>query len=219
MRIVLIKIYYFLIIQDMEDYTPYIQAKIDIEAPVFKAPYYDPKTGSDNVISSDDLKGKWYVLFFYPADFTFVCPTEMKDIADRESDFKEMWIEVLSVSTDSVFSHKAWIKEEKLMQGFPYKMIADKNLEMSDIYNVLDEESGMSGRGTFIVDPDWILRWIEVTSGAQWRNSDELIRKIQWLQFMRENPSAACPARWKPWAKTLTPNIKISWEVYEALNK
>ncbi|MDD3646777.1 MAG: redoxin domain-containing protein [Candidatus Gracilibacteria bacterium] len=202
----------------MEDFTAYTIAKIDTEAPSFKAPYYDPKTDSDSVISSEDLKGKWYILFFYPADFTFVCPTEMKDMAEQEAKFKEMGVEVLSVSTDSVFSHKAWIKEERLMQGFPYKMIADKNLEMSDVYNVLDEESGMSGRGTFIVDPDGVLRGIEVTSGAQGRNSAELIRKIEGLQFMRENPSAACPAKWTPGAKTLTPSIKIAGEVYEALN-
>ncbi len=202
----------------MEDFTYVAQAKIDTQAPAFKAPYYDPKTDSDSTISSDDLKGKWYVLFFYPADFTFVCPTEMKDMADMEAKFKEMHVEVLSVSTDSVFSHKAWIKEEKLMTGFPYKMIADKNLEMSEVYNVLDEESGMAGRWSFIVDPDWVLRGIEITSGAQGRNSAELIRKIEWLQFMRENPSAACPAKWVPGAKTLTPSIKIAWEVYEALN-
>lgn len=194
------------------------QAKIDSEAPTFKAPYYNPIDDSDWTISNEDLKGKWYVLFFYPADFTFVCPTEMKDMADQKAKFEEMWVEILSVSTDSVFSHKAWIKEEKLMEWFPYKMIADKNLEMSDVYNVLDEESGMAGRGSFIVDPDWVLRGIEITSGAQGRNSEELIRKIEWLQFMRENPSAACPAKWTPWAKTLNPSIKIAWEVYEALN-
>ena len=193
-------------------------AKIDTTAPSFSAGYYDPKTWKDDTISSDDLKGKWYVLFFYPADFTFVCPTEMKDIADREAKFNEMGVEVLSVSTDSVFSHKAWVKDERLMEGFPYKMIADKSLEMSDVYNVLDEESGMAGRGTFIVDPDGVLRGIEITSGAQGRNSDELIRKIEGLQFMRENPSAACPAKWTPGAKTLTPSIEIAGEVYEALN-
>lgn len=202
----------------MEEFNYVAQAKIDTEAPSFKAPYYDPKTDSDSTISSDDLKGKWYILFFYPADFTFVCPTEMKDMADMQDKFAEMNVEVLSVSTDSVFSHKAWIKEERLMQNFPYKMIADKNLEMSDVYNVLDEESGMAWRGSFIVDPDWVLRGIEITSGAQGRNSAELIRKVEGLQFMRENPSAACPAKWTPWSKTLTPSIKIAWEVYEALN-
>jgi len=202
----------------MEELINYSQAKIDTLAPIFKAPYYNPTNDSDSVISSEDLKGKWYVLFFYPADFTFVCPTEMKDMAEQKAKFDEMWVEILSVSTDSVFSHKAWLKEEKLMKDFPYKMIADKNLEMSEIYNILDEESGMAWRGSFIVDPDWVLRGIEITSGAQGRNSEELIRKIEGLQFIKANPSAACPARWTPGAKTLTPSIKIAWEVYEALN-
>jgi len=202
----------------MEEFNTFEQAKIDNQAPSWKMPFYDPKTDTDGTMSSEDLKGKWYVLVFYPADFTFVCPTEMRDLADQKAKFEEMWVEVLSVSTDSVFSHKAWVKEEKLMENFDYKMLADHNLVVSDIYNVLDEESGMAGRGTFIIDPDGVLRGIEVTSGAQWRNSEELIRKIEGLQFMRENPSAACPAKWHTGDKTLTPSIKIAGEVYEALN-
>ena len=202
----------------MEEVMNFEQAKIDNVAPSWEMPFYDPKTDNDGNMSSEDLKWKWYVLVFYPADFTFVCPTEMRDLADQKDRFNEMWVEVLSVSTDSVFSHKAWVKDEKLMENFDYKMLADHNLVVSDIYNVLDEESGMAWRGTFIVDPDGVLRWIEVTSGAQGRNSEELIRKIQGLQFMRENPTQACPARWATGAKTLTPSIKISWEVFEALN-
>jgi peroxiredoxin (alkyl hydroperoxide reductase subunit C) len=182
-------------------------------------PFYDPNSDTDWKISSEDLKWKWYILVFYPADFTFVCPTEMKDLADQKEIFAKMWIEVLTVSTDSVFSHKAWVKEEKLMENFPYKMLADKTLEVSDIYNVLDEESWMAGRWTFIIDPDWILRWIEITSGAQGRNSEELIRKLEGLQYMREHPTEACPAKWHNWEKTLTPSIKIAWEVFQALEK
>ena len=202
----------------MEEVMTFEQAKIDNVAPTWDMPFYDPKTDTDSSMSSEDLKGKWYVLVFYPADFTFVCPTEMKDLSDQKARFAEMGVEVLSVSTDSIFSHKAWLKAERLMEGFDYKMMADCNLEVSDIYNVLDEKAGMAGRGTFIVDPDGILRGVEVTSGAQGRNSEELIRKIEGLQFMRENPTQACPARWATGAKTLTPSIKITWEVFEALN-
>jgi len=104
------------------------------------------------------------------------------------------------------------------MENFPYKMLSDHGLEISDIYNILDDESGIAGRGTFIIDPDGIVRTIEVASGPLGRNSDELVRKLQALQFMRENPGAACPAKWAPGAKTLTPSIKIAGEVYEALN-
>jgi peroxiredoxin len=203
----------------MEETIAFEQVKIDTETPSWEMPFYDPTNDSDGTLSSDDLKGKWYVLVFYPADFTFVCPTEMKDLADQKEAFDKMWVEVLSVSTDSVFSHKAWRKDEKLMKNFDYKMLSDHTLEYSDIFNVLDEKSGMAGRWTFIVDPDWVLRGIEITSGAQGRNSEELIRKIEWLQFMRENPTQACPAKWHTWDKTLTPSIKIAWEVYEELNK
>ena len=203
----------------MEEVITFEQAKIDNTAPSWEMPYYDPKNDSDSTMKSEDLKWKWYVLVFYPADFTFVCPTEMKDLSDQKDRFAKMWVEILSVSTDSIFSHKAWLKAEKLMEGFDYKMMADCNLEVSDIYNVLDEKAWMAGRGTFIVDPDWVLRGIEITSGAQGRNSEELIRKIEGLQFMRENPTQACPAKWSTGAKTLTPSIKITGEVFEALNK
>ena len=202
----------------MQDFDFPIMAKIDTDAPTFNLPFYDPKTDSDGTISLEDLKGKWAVLFYYPADFTFVCPTELKDMAEQEAKFKELGVEVLAASTDTVFSHRAWVKHEKLMENFPYKMLADHSTEVSYNYNLLDEESGIAGRGTFIIDPDGVLRGIEITSGALGRNSDELIRKIEALQFMRENPSQACPAKWAIGSKTLTPDIKIAGEVFEALN-
>jgi len=134
------------------------------------------------------MKGKWVILFYYPADFTFVCPTELKDMADAEKEFEEMGVEVLAASTDTVFSHRAWVKHETLMKNFPYKMLADHNLGTADAYNILDEKTGIAGRGTFIIDPEGIIRGIEVTSGPLGRNSEELIRKIQALQFMSANP-------------------------------
>jgi peroxiredoxin (alkyl hydroperoxide reductase subunit C) len=139
-------------------------------------------------------------------------------MAEQEEKFNDLWVEVLVASTDTIFSHKAWVKHERLMAWFPYKMLADHTTEVADIYNILDEESWIAWRGTFVIDPDGILRSIEVTSWPLGRNSDELIRKIEALQFMRANPSQACPAKWVVWWKTLTPSIKIAWEVYEALN-
>ncbi|MDP2091229.1 MAG: redoxin domain-containing protein [Candidatus Gracilibacteria bacterium] len=202
----------------MENYEFPTIAKIDNEAPSFDLPFYNPKTDEDGRISLGDLNGKWTVLFYYPADFTFVCPTELKDMAEQEEKFKELGVEVLAISTDTIFSHRAWVKHEKLMSGFPYKMLADHSTEVADIYNILDEESGIAGRGTFVIDPDGVLRTIEVTSGPLGRNSDELIRKIEALQFMRAHPTQACPAKWAVGSKTLTPNIKMAGEVYEALN-
>jgi NADH-dependent peroxiredoxin subunit C len=203
----------------MQDFDYPEMAKIDTPAPDFSMPYYDPKTDTDGTISLEDMSGKWTVLFYYPADFTFVCPTELKDMADAEDQFKEMWVEVLACSTDTVFSHKAWVGSELLMKNFPYKMLADHNLATADLYNILDEKTGIAGRGTFIIDPNGILRGIEVTSGPLGRNSEELIRKIQALEFMSENPGQACPAKWAIGAKTLTPSIKIVGKVGEELQK
>ncbi len=199
-----------------EDYTI---AKIDCPAPSFELPYYCPKKDDEWTLHLDDMKGKWIVLFYYPADFTFVCPTELKDMADAESQFEEMGVEVLAASTDTVFSHRAWVRSELLMKKFPYKMLADHNLETADTYNILDEKTGIAGRGTFIIDPEGIIRGIEVTSWPLGRNSEELIRKIQALQFMTANPWVACPARWTKGAKTLKPSIKIAGQVGEELEK
>ncbi len=202
--------------EDLEYYNEIV--KIDQAAPLFHLPAYDPIKDTDTSIWLEDLKWKWVILFYYPADFTFVCPTELKDMADVKSKFDTLWVTILSVSTDTIFSHRAWVKHERLMQGFPYLMLADHNWAIADMYNILDNETGIAGRGTFIIDPDWIIRWIEITSGPLGRNSDELIRKIEALQFMRNNPGTACPAKWAVGSKTLTPSIKIAGEVYEALN-
>ena len=200
------------------DFEGYQIAKIDCQAPAWEMPFYDSEKDSDGTMSSKDLKGKWYVLFYYPADFTFVCPTELKDLADVKDEFDKMWVTILPVSTDTVFTHKGWVKwGEKLLEGFSYKMLADHNGETADVYNILDLESHLAGRGTFIVDPDGILRGVEVTSGAQGRNSVELIRKIQGLQFMRANPNAACPAKWTPGATTLKPGIDLVGKVNDAM--
>lgn len=192
--------------------------KIDKPAPLFDLPAYDPIKDDQTKVNLEDLKWKWTVLFYYPADFTFVCPTELKDMAEAKAKFDELGVTVLAASTDTAFSHRAWVKHEKLMEKFPYIMLADHALNVADSYNILDEESGIAWRWTFIIDPDLIVRWIEVTSGPLWRNSDELIRKIEALQFMRKNPGTACPAKWAVGSKTLKPSMKIAWEVYEALN-
>ena len=191
--------------------------KIDEKAPSFDLPAYDPKKDDQVQVSLESLEGKWVVLFYYPADFTFVCPTELKDMADAKSTFDELGVTVLAASTDTHFSHRAWTKSEKLMENFPYIMLSDHNGDVASMYNILDYNSGIAGRGTFVIDPDGIVRVIEVTSGPLGRNSAELIRKIEALQFMREHPGTACPAKWAIGSKTLTPSMKISGEVFEAL--
>lgn len=168
-------------------------------------------------VSSEDIKGKWSVLFFYPADFTFVCPTELKDMADAKAQFDALGVTVLAVSTDTEFSHKAWVQHEGLMKNFPYKMLSDHTLDVSYAYNLLGDD-GKAARGTFIIDPEGICRGVEITSGPLGRNSDELIRKIEALQFMEQNPGTACPAKWALGTKTLKPSIKIVGKVAEELS-
>lgn len=192
--------------------------KIDTAAPSFDLPAYDPVKDDTTQISLESLKGKWSVLFYYPADFTFVCPTELKDLANAKATVDELGIEILAVSTDTVFSHRAWVKHEGLMKGFPYKMLADHTGETAYQYGILDTDTGIAGRGTFIIDPQGVVRGIEITSGPLGRNSAELLRKIEALQYMAENPGTACPARWTPGAKTLTPSIKIAGEVEAQLS-
>ena len=198
------------------DFT-YEPVKIDTPAPAFDLPAYDPIKDDDARVSLAGLKGKWIVLFYYPADFTFVCPTELKDLADVKSELDAAGVTVLAASTDTVYSHRAWVKHEGLMQGFPYLMLADHSGAVADMYNIYDHETGIAGRGTFVIDPQGVVRVIEVTSGPLGRNSAELIRQIEALQFMASNPGVACPARWKKGAKTLTPSIKIAGEVAQQL--
>lgn len=193
------------------------QVKIDTVAPNFDLPAYDPIKDDETQISLENMKGKWTVLFYYPADFTFVCPTELKDMADAKAQFDELGVTVLAASTDTVFSHRAWVKHEGLMKNFPYLMLADHGLDVAASYNILDEKSGIAGRGTFIIDPEGICRGIEVTSGPLGRNSTELLRKIEALQFMAAHPGTACPAKWSPGAKILKPSIKIAGEVEKEL--
>lgn len=178
-------------------------AKIEEVAPFFDLPFWDPKTDKNSRINLDELEGKWSVLFFYPADFTFVCPTELKDIAEQEEKFKKLWVEVLTVSTDTVFTHKAWVENEAMLKNFPYKMLADHTWEVAEKYNILDEVTGMASRWTFIISPDLTIKGIEVTCGPLWRNSQELIRKIEALQYIEKNPGQWCPAKWIIWENAI----------------
>lgn len=201
-----------------EEILAYHSVKIDEVAPFFDLPWYDPIKDNEKNVSLDDINGKWAVLFYYPADFTFVCPTELKDLTDAKKEFDALKTEVLVVSTDTVFTHRAWVKDEWLLKWFPFTMLADHTWEVADAYNLLDYETGIAGRWTFIIDPEGVVRGIEVTSWALGRNSDELIRKIEALQFMRKNKWVACPARWKKWDKHIKPSIKMTWKVFEELN-
>lgn len=155
-------------------------------------------------------KGKWMVLFFYPADFTFVCPTELEELADNYEKFKQMNVEVFGVSTDTVFVHKAWHDHSPAIKKVTYPMIADPTGDLTREFGVYIEEEGMARRGTFIVDPDGVLQAYEVHANNIGRSSKELLRKLQAAQFVREHGGVeVCPANWKPGEKSLKPGLEL----------
>lgn len=160
-------------------------------------------------ISKKDILGKWSVFFFYPADFTFVCPSELEDLANTYEAFKANNCEVYSVSCDSHFVHKAWKDASETIQKLQYPMLADPTGKLARVFEVMIEEDGMAERGTFIVNPEGRIVVYEVNSGSIGRNAEELLRKVQAAQFVAEHGDQVCPARWKPGEKTLTPGLNL----------
>mgnify|MGYP001559378743 CR=1 FL=1 len=191
--------------------------QIDQKFPHFSLEIYDPVKDDVGKISLADFAGKWLVLFFYPADFTFVCPTELVDLQRRFDEFKNLNAEIVSVSTDTVHTHKAWVEMEEILKGIKYKMAADHNGKFSRELGIYDEENGMAQRAVFIIDPDGILRATEIVADAIGRNASEILRKLKALNFVRKNPGHVCPASWDEGAQTLQPSIKKAGKVYKEL--
>ncbi|MFH1752220.1 MAG: alkyl hydroperoxide reductase subunit C [archaeon] len=160
-------------------------------------------------VNLSDFKGKWVVLFFYPADFTFVCPTELGELADKYDELKQLGVEVLSVSTDTQFVHKAWHDSSETIKKIRFPMLADPTGKVCRDYGTYIEGEGLSLRGTFIIDPDGIVKAFEVHNNDIGRSAVELIRKIQAAKFVRENKGLVCPVNWQPGEKTLKPEINL----------
>ncbi len=179
---------------------------------------YNPNTQDIEVKSTDYYLWKRLVLCFYPADFTFVCPTELKDLNKVYEDLKASNAEVLVVSTDTVFSHKRWIETEILLEHFTIPMVSDRKWDLSKMLGVLNMQSGNSNRGTFIISPEGVIKAIEIVTEPIGRSSTELLRKVRALEFVRTNPGLACPASRNVGGETLKPSIKIAGHVGEQLN-
>ena len=162
-----------------------------------------------STVTKEDVLGKWSVFFFYPADFTFVCPTELEDLASKYAEFQGVGCEVYSVSCDSHFVHKAWHDASETIKKIQYPMLADPTGVLARGFDVMIEESGMAERGTFVVNPAGEIVAYEVLAGNVGRNADELFRRIQALQFVAEHGDEVCPAKWKPGAKTLKPSLDL----------
>ena len=160
-------------------------------------------------IKLSDYKGKWLVLFFYPADFTFVCPTELEEMAEHYEQIQKLGGEVLSVSTDTVFTHKAWHDTSEAIKKVKFPMLSDSRHELCQMFGTYISEEGLSLRGTFVADPDGILRIVEINDNSVGRSAKELVRKLQAAKFVREHGGNVCPASWEPGEDTLKPGLDL----------
>ena len=194
-------------------------ARIGQKVENFKIEAYDPSNYGFTEIDFKKLQtdGQWLVLFFYPADFTFVCPTELADLAEIDDFLRKMNITLVSMSTDTKFAHMAWRNSEKLLEKVSYLMGADPTGEVARYFRVYDYGAGTAFRGTFIIDQDGLLVGQEINFNNVGRNSEELLRKLRAFTYVRQNPAEVCPARWKPNDKTLTPSEKLVGNVYDVL--
>lgn len=167
------------------------------------------KNGEFVDVNSDDLKGKWSVFFFYPADFTFVCPTELGDLADNYEEFQKRGVEIYSVSTDTHFTHKAWHETSDTIGKIQYTMIGDPTGEITRNFEVMREGQGLADRGTFVVDPDGVIQAMEITAEGIGRDAEDLLRKVKAAQYVAANPGEVCPAAWKEGEETLAPSLDL----------
>lgn len=184
-----------------------MQTLINTRVTDFKVQAYH--NNNFKAVTQDDLRGKWSVFFFYPADFTFVCPTELGDMADKYAEFQKMGVEVYSVSTDTHFTHKAWHDTSDTIKKIKYPMLADPTGHLSRAFGVYIESEGLAYRGTFLVNPEGQIKLAEVNDNGIGRNADELLRKVQAAQYTAKNPGEVCPAKWTPGGKTLKPGLDL----------
>jgi len=184
-----------------------MQTLINTEIRPFKAQAYH----ADKFVEVSDatLKGKWSVVFFYPADFTFVCPTELGDLADSYAEFQKLGVEIYAVSTDTHFAHKAWHDTSETVKKIKFPMVGDPTGAICRNFGVMIEEKGISERGTFVINPEGKIQIIEINAGNIGRSAEELLRKIKAAQYVAKNPGEVCPAKWKEGDKTLKPGLDL----------
>ncbi|HYN29404.1 MAG TPA: alkyl hydroperoxide reductase subunit C [Dermatophilaceae bacterium] len=167
------------------------------------------RNGSFLPVSEGDIEGKWAIFFFYPADFTFVCPTELGDLADHYDELQSLGVEVFSVSTDTHFTHKAWHETSETIGKVGYAMVGDPTATISRNFEILREDEGLADRGTFLVDPDGVIQFMEVTAEGIGRNAAELVRKVKAALYVRNHPGEVCPAKWEEGEDTLAPSLDL----------
>jgi peroxiredoxin (alkyl hydroperoxide reductase subunit C) len=180
---------------------------INTEIKPFKTQAYS--NGEFVEVTSDDVKGKWAVFCFYPADFTFVCPTELGDLADHYDQLKEMGVEVYSVSTDTHFTHKAWHDASDTIKKIKFPMLGDPTGAISRNFDVMIESEGLALRGTFIINPEGIIKTAEINDLGIGRSAKDLVRKVQAAQYVATHDGEVCPASWQPGDATLAPSLDL----------
>ena len=181
--------------------------KINSAAPLFEAEAYHQE--EIKKIKLDDYPNKWVVLFFYPADFTFICPTELEKMADLYPEFQKSGAEVIAVSTDTVFVHKAWHDNSPAIKKIKFPMAADPTGKVSKEFGTYIEDEGLSLRGSFVIDPEGVLKAYEVHDNSVGRSPEELLRKLKAAIFVREHKGEVCPVSWQPGGKTLKPGLDL----------
>ena len=184
-----------------------MESIINAQVPEFKVNAF--QNGEFKTVSNEDIKGKWALFFFYPADFTFVCPTELVDLAEKYDQLKAAGVEVFSVSCDTHFVHKAWHDASDSIKKIKYTMLADPLAVLAKGFGVFKEDEGLAYRGTFLVDPEGKIKVAEIQDNSIGRNADELVRKVEAAQFVASHDGEVCPAKWKKGAETLKPSIDL----------
>jgi peroxiredoxin len=180
---------------------------INTQIKPFKATAYH--NGKFVPVTDADLKGKWSVVVFYPADFTFVCPTELGDLADTYAEFKKIGVEIYGVSTDTHFTHKAWHDTSDTIKKVQYPLVGDPTATLARNFEVLIESEGLALRGTFVINPEGVIKVMEVHDLGIGRDARELLRKVQAAQYVATHDGEVCPAKWTPGAKTLAPSLDL----------
>ncbi len=184
-----------------------MESIINSQVPEFKVHAF--QNGEFKDVSNNDIKGKWAIFFFYPADFTFVCPTELVDLAEKYDELKKMGVEVFSVSCDTHFVHKAWHDASDSIKKINYTMLADPLGVLAKGFGVFKEDEGLAYRGTFVVNPEGLVKLAEVQDNSIGRNAEELVRKVKAAQFVEKHPGEVCPAKWNEGQQTLRPTIDL----------
>jgi len=184
-------------------------AKINSVIPSFETQAFVPGQSDFVTISSDDLKGQWSVFLFYPADFTFVCPTELEDMQNIYPELKALGVEVYAVSTDSHFVHKAWHEASEAISKVTYPMLGDTTGAITRGFDIMIEEAGQALRGTFLVNPEGVIKVAEIHDLGIGRSAKDMLRKVKAAQYVANNDGEVCPAAWEEGEKTLAPSLDL----------